>query len=92
VSGETTWREVIPEGEAARLEALARRLLGDGTLDGRPLHRKTLAALHARFDVGEAPPDLRHGLFAGGELRRLRPVLISGRGPGRPVPDVRGLG
>src|SRR6185503_7172676 len=64
VSEPTTWREVIPEGEPARLEALARRLVGDRKLSGRPLHRKTLAALHARFEVTEAPRELRHGLFA----------------------------
>ena len=64
VSGQPAWREVIPEGEAARLEALAKRLVARRKLDGRPLHRKTLAALHARFEVTEAPRDLRHGLFA----------------------------
>jgi hypothetical protein len=93
VSDETTWREVIPEGEAARLEALARRLVGDGTLDGRPLHRKTLAALHARFDVGEAPRDLRHGLFAEPGSYDAFARFSSGAAQARNdrVADVRGL-
>jgi len=93
VSDETTWREVIPEGEAARLEALARRLVGDGTLDGRPLHRKTLAALHARFDVGEAPRDLRHGLFAEPGSYDAFARFSSGAGRARNdrAADVRGL-
>lgn len=93
VSGEATWREVIPEGEAARLDALARRLLGDGTLDGRPLHRKTLAALHARFDVGEAPRGLRHGLFAaaGSYDAFVRFSSGAGRAQSDRIPDVRGL-
>jgi len=88
-----TWREVIPEGEAARLEALARRLVGDEKLDGRPLHRKTLAALHARFDVGEAPRDLRHGLFAGPGSYDAFVRFSSGAGQARSdrAPDVRGL-
>ena len=93
MSDETTWREVIPEGEAARLEALARRLVGDGTLDGRPLHRKTLAALHARFDVGEAPRDLRHGLFAEPGSYDAFARFSSGAAQARNdrVADVRGL-
>jgi hypothetical protein len=93
VSEPTTWREVIPEGEATRLEALARRLLGEGTLDGRPLHRKTLAALHARFQVTEAPRDLRHGLFAepGSYDAFVRFSSGAGRARSDRVPDVRGL-
>ena len=62
--GETTWREIVPADEAQRLESLARALVGDRKLDGRPLHRKALAALHGRFEVGDVPPPLRHGLFA----------------------------
>ena len=93
MTGETTWREVIPAGEAARLEGLARRLVGDGTLDGRALHRKTLAALHARFEVGDAPPDLRHGLFAAPGSYDAFARFSSGAGRARSdrVADVRGL-
>ena len=93
VSEPPTWREVIPEGEAARLDALAARLLGGGRLDGRPLHRKTLAALHARFEVTEAPRDLRHGLFAepGSYDAFVRFSSGAGRAQSDRVPDVRGL-
>jgi len=93
VSEQTTWREVIPEGEAARLDALAKRLLGPGKLHGRPLHRKALAALHARFEVSEAPRDLRHGLFAEPGSYDAFVRFSSGAGQARPdrVPDVRGL-
>lgn len=93
VSEQTTWREVIPEGEAARLDALATRLLGGGRLDGRPLHHKTLAALRARFEVTEAPRDLRHGLFAepGSYDAFVRFSSGAGRAQSDRVPDVRGL-
>jgi hypothetical protein len=93
MSEQTTWREVIPEGEAARLEALAKRLLGERTLDGRPLHHKPLAALHARFEVTEAPRDLRHGLFAepGSYDAFVRFSSGAGRAQSDRVPDVRGL-
>ncbi|HEY7437161.1 MAG TPA: hypothetical protein VIE41_18615 [Methylomirabilota bacterium] len=93
MSDEPTWREVIPEGEAARLDTLASRLLGDGPLDGRPLHRKTLAALHARFNVGEAPRDLRHGLFAEPGSYDAFVRFSSGASQARSdrVPDVRGM-
>jgi hypothetical protein len=93
VSEPAAWREVIPDGEAARLEALARRLVGDGTRDGRPLHHKTLAALHARFDVSEAPRDLRHGLFAEPGSYDAFARFSSGAGRARNdrVADVRGL-
>jgi hypothetical protein len=93
VSGDPAWREVIPDGEAARLDALAKRLAGDGKLDGRPLHRKTLAALHARFEVGEAPRDLRHGLFAEPGSYDAFVRFSSGAGQARSdrVADVRGL-
>jgi len=93
VSEQPKWREVIPEGEAARLEALARRLLGRGKLTGRPLHRKTLAGLHARFEVTEAPDDLRHGLFAepGSYDAYVRFSSGAGRTRSDRVPDVRGL-
>jgi len=93
VSEQTTWREAIPEGEAARLDALAKRLLGSGRLDGRPLHRKALAALHARFEVSEAPRDLRHGLFAEPGSYDAFVRFSSGAGQARNdrVPDVRGL-
>jgi hypothetical protein len=93
VSEPTTWREVIPAGEAARLEGLARSLLGSGKLDGRPLHHKTLAALHARFEVTEAPRDLRHGLFAEPGSYDTFVRFSSGAGQARSdrVPDVRGL-
>jgi hypothetical protein len=93
VSGGTAWREVIPDGEGARHDALAERLVGDGTLDGRPFHRKTLAALHARFEVSEAPRDLRHGLFA--EPGRYDAFVRFSSGAGRErsdrEADVRGL-
>lgn len=93
MSGETAWREVVRDGEAARHDALAKRLVGDGTLDGRPLHRKTLAALHARFEVSEAPRDLRHGLFAGPGSYDAFVRFSSGAGRARNdrVADVRGL-
>lgn len=93
MSGDPAWREVIPDGEAARLDALAKRLAGDGKLDGRPLHRKTLAALHARFEVGEAPRDLRHGLFAEPGSYDAFVRFSSGAGQARSdrVADVRGL-
>lgn len=93
VSEPTTWREVIPEGEPARLEALARRLVGDRKLSGRPLHRKALAALHARFEVTEAPRDLRHGLFAEPGSYDAFVRFSSGAGQARSdrVADVRGL-
>lgn len=93
VSGPPAWREVIPEGEAARLEALAKRLISRGKLTGRPLHRKTLAALHARFEVTEAPRDLRHGLFAepGSYDAFVRFSSGAGQVRGDRAPDVRGL-
>ena len=93
MSGDPAWREMIPDGEAARLDALAKRLAGDGKLDGRPLHRKTLAALHARFEVGEAPRDLRHGLFAEPGSYDAFVRFSSGAGQARSdrVADVRGL-
>lgn len=93
VSGQSAWREVIPEGEAAHLEALAKRLVGRGKLSRRPLHRKTLAALHARFEVTEAPRDLRHGLFAepGSYDAFVRFSSGAGRVRNDRVPDVRGL-
>ena len=93
MSEPTTWREVIPEGEAARLDALAKHLLGRDRIDGRPLHRKTLAALHARFEVTEAPRDLRHGLFAepGSYDAFVRFSSGAGRARNDRVPDVRGL-
>lgn len=93
VSGPAPWREVILEGEAARLEDLANRLVGSGRLDGRPLHHKTLAALHARFEVTEAPRDLRHGLFAepGSYDTFVRFSSGAGRARSDRVPDVRGL-
>ena len=64
-----------------------------GKLDGRPLHRKTLAALHARFEVGEAPRDLRHGLFAEPGSYDAFARFSSGAGQARNdrVADVRGL-
>ena len=52
------WREVVAPGEAERLEALARRLVGEGARDGRPLHRKALLGVRGRFEVGEVPPEL----------------------------------
>jgi hypothetical protein len=93
VTEPTTWREVIPEGEPARLEVLARRLVGDRKLSGRPLHRKTLAALHARFEVTEAPRELRHGLFAEPGSYDAFVRFSSGAGQARSdrVADVRGL-
>ncbi len=87
------WREVIAEGEAERFEALARKLVGDGRLDGRPLHRKAHAALHARLEVGEVPADLRHGLFAtpGSYEAFVRFSSGAGRAQSDRVPDVRAI-
>jgi hypothetical protein len=91
--GETTWREIVPADEAQRLESLARTLVGDAKLDGRPLHRKALAALHGRFEVGDVPPPLRHGLFASpaGYEAFVRFSSGSGRAQSDRAPDVRGL-
>ena len=93
MSAEQKWREVVPAGEAERLESLARRLVGDGKLDGRPLHRRTLAGLHGRFEVGDVPSDLRHGLFAKPASYEAFVRFSSGAGQVQSdrVADVRGL-
>jgi hypothetical protein len=93
VAGETTWREVVPTGEAERFDALARTLVGDTRLEGRPLHRKALTALHARLELGDAPGDLRHGLFARPASYEAFVRFSSGAGRVQSdrVPDVRGL-
>ena len=90
---ETAWREVIPAGEDQRFEAMARRLVGPGKLEGRPLHRKALTALHGRCDVGAVPPDLRHGLFATPASYEAFVRFSSGAGQLQSdrVPDVRGI-
>lgn len=93
MTDEIAWREVIPSGEAQHLDALARRLVGDSTLDVRPLHRKALAGLHARFEVREVPADLRHGLFARPASYEAFVRFSSGAGQAQSdrVPDVRGI-
>ena len=93
MAGEPRWREVVPEGEAERFEALARKLVGDAKLEGRPLHRKPQAALHARFEVGDVPEGLRHGLFARKASYETFVRFSSGAGrlQSDSVPDVRGL-
>lgn len=93
VADKTTWREVVPAGEAQRLESLAQKLVGDSRLDGRPLHRHALGGLHARFEVGEVPHDLRHGLFATQASYEAFVRFSSGAGRAQSdrVADVRGL-
>ncbi|MEQ1568877.1 MAG: catalase [Myxococcota bacterium] len=66
----TAWREVIPDGEPARLEAFARaigelqRTLSERFGPGRAFHRKPVGALRASLTVGELPEVVRQGLFA----------------------------
>lgn len=58
------WREAIGDGESDRFEALGKMLAGAEKLDGRPLHRHALGAFRGELVVGDAPAELRHGLFA----------------------------
>ncbi len=93
MTDETTWREVVPAGEAQRLESLAQELVGDSRLDGRPLHRHALAGLHARFEVADVPHDLRHGLFAKQASYEAFVRFSSGAGQAQSdrIADVRGI-
>lgn len=87
------WREQIPEGEAERFEALAKRLVGDAKRDARTLHARAHLALHARFEVGDVEEDLRHGVFAAPAVREAYVRFSSGAGHAQPdrAPDVRAV-
>lgn len=95
----TDWKEVIPDGEAARFEDYARRLAalqaaraGGAALD-RALHAKG-RGFEATLAIEPSPhADLRVGLFA--EAATYRALVRYSNGSGRrgsdARPDVRGL-
>jgi hypothetical protein len=93
MSEANAWREVVAPGEAERLEALALRLVGASPRDGRPLHRKALLGVRGRVEVGEVPPELRHGLFIRPASFEAFVRFSSGSGQRRSdeVADARGL-
>jgi len=96
----TAWKEVVPPGEEAQLEALAREFVAmQARMDarfgkGRALHRKQVLGAAARFEVlGGLPKWAAQGLFARpGRYDAL--VRLSNGGAARASdrkPDVRGF-
>lgn len=97
----TAWREIVPEGEAARLEALAeqlrelqRRTSQKTGRPGRALHRKQHLGVEATLEIAsDLPPHARHGLFAKPGQYRCYARFSNGAGrrQGDGAPDVRAL-
>jgi hypothetical protein len=91
--GQTEWREEIADGEPERFEALAKQLVGAGKRDGRTLHVRAHVSLHARLEVGEVDPELRHGIFAAPAVREAYVRFSAGAGSAQSDrrPDVRAI-
>jgi hypothetical protein len=96
----TDWREDIPPDEDRRFEAHAQTLRklqeGHGERHGgmsRALHAKGHLGVHASFEVLEAPPDYKAGLFARPASYRALVRFSNGAGAHQPdkAPDVRGF-
>jgi hypothetical protein len=94
------WKEVVPEGEAARLEGLAEQLRDlqrkRATKDGamRALHAKGQAQLEAELTVlADLPEHARVGMFASPKTFRAYVRFSNGAGTREadPKPDVRGV-
>jgi hypothetical protein len=97
----TDWKEVIPEGEAARFESYAEilREMQRKRLEKWPkvrgLHGKGKAGVEGELTVlGDLPEHARQGLFAKPGVYRAYVRFSNGRGQkGKdPSPDVRGIG
>jgi hypothetical protein len=94
------WREIVPEGEAIRLEQLAeqlRELQRRRATNGVPLralHAKGQAGLEAEFTVlADLPRHARIGLFAAPKTFRAYVRFSNGAGTREAdrKPDVRGV-
>jgi hypothetical protein len=100
VNPSTDWKEVIPAGEDAQLEALAQRLAvlqqrrAKGGPPGRSLHVKGHLGVEATFEVlGELPAYAKVGLFAAPATYRTLVRFSNGTGRRQSdrKPDVRGI-
>lgn len=96
----TGWKEIIPEGEAARLEVLAKQLndlqrkRATNGKANRALHAKGLAGVEAEFTVlPDLPERARAGLFQRPGTYRAYVRFSNGAGQRRrdTTGDVRGL-
>lgn len=96
----TDWKEVIPAGEEAQLEALAQRLAvlqqrrAQGGAPGRSLHVKGHLGVEATFEVlGDLPAHAQVGLFAAPATYRTLVRFSNGTGRRQAdrKPDVRGI-
>jgi hypothetical protein len=94
------WKEIVPEGEAAELEALGEKLReiqrrrGRNGERHRALHAKGHLGLEATFEVrADLPAHAKHGLFA--KPGKHRAIVRFSNGAGRHqhdgVGDVRGV-
>jgi hypothetical protein len=91
------WKETIPEGEAAELEALASRLRAmqkARSTKGRALHLKQHAGVRASLTtLGDLPEWARVGIFSSPATHRAYVRFSNGGGGIQPdrTPDVRGI-
>ena len=88
------WKEIIPEGEAAKLEAHAAFLGSLQKPDSRALHVKANSGVEAEFEVlADVPDEAKLGMFA--TPKRYRALARFSNGAGRRQSDrkldVRGL-
>lgn len=96
----TDWKEIVPEGEAARFEAYAEKLHAaqkkhaqEGKA-ARALHAKGVAGAKASLEIfADVPEQARHGLFAkaGTYDARVRFSNGSGKRQSDRAGDVRGM-
>lgn len=100
VNPSTDWKEEIPAGEDARLEALAQRLAvlqrrrAQGGAPTRSLHVKGHLGVEGTFEVlGDLPAHARVGLFAAPATYRTYVRFSNGTGRRQAdrKPDVRGV-
>ncbi len=97
----TDWREIVPDGEEAELEALSRRVLlaiehsrARRPGPARALHAKPHVALVGQLTVDDGLPEhARQGLFARPGRHRAYVRLSNGGFAHTPdrAPDVRGM-
>jgi catalase len=96
----TAWKETVPEGEAARLEAHAEALRGmqrgqaRGGVPSRALHAKGNAGVEAELTVAaDVPAHAKVGIFAAPGTYRAYVRFSNGSGARQKdaKPDVRGV-